>query len=124
MTTNNIEDLYTLASHSKGAEMQVNGLDGKPVGMFITFVGIDSPQWEAITRKYRKAQLKAMKEGDDKKVVAAMCADAAIGWRGFKSKNKIIKFSNAKVKELLLQAPYICDQADVFIGQRINFTKG
>jgi len=122
---NNVEDLYTLASHSKGAEMQINGLDGKPVDMFITFVGIDSPQWEAITRKHRKAQIKVIKAGgDDRTVTVAMLAEAATGWRGFKSKGKVIKFSSLRIKELLTNAPYICDQADVFVGTRVNFMKG
>jgi len=116
----NIEDLYTVESHESGAEMQVNDESGKALDMYITLAGIDS-------RVLRQAKSKLQREiltGDDTDDLRAdALASCTIGWRGFMNNGIELKFTTDMAKQLYMNAPYVMDQADVFINQRVNFTK-
>jgi len=114
-----LDQLYTLDAHEKGAEMQVINQFGKKIDCFITFAGADS---KIFREAWNENKLKAL-EGD-KNITENMMAACAIEWRGFTSKGKIIKFSRKKVEQLLKNAPYIVRQADQFIAKRENFMKG
>jgi hypothetical protein len=120
-----LNELYTVDLHEKGAEMQLTGVDGTLVNCFITLMGIDSPSWAGIVKKHRDQRVKAI--GDDVAAInnkASMVAEASIGWRGFTSDGEEIEFSVEKVKDLYLKAPYILTQADNFIAERVNFITG
>ena len=119
-----LENLYSVDLHEKGAEMQLAGVDGAPVDCFITLIGVDSPSWAGIVRKYRDKQLKALSDGDRINTKASMLSEASIGWRGFTSNGEEIEFSKDKVRELYINAPYILTQSDNFVAERINFMKG
>lgn len=122
-----IFDLYTVDAHGDGAEMQVKGPDGVKLDMFITFVGVDSDKWDEIQREYRPKQLEALKDSDTRiinRIRAEMMSKAALGWRGVESKGETIDFTVEKLTELFINAPYIWDQANLFIADRVNFIKG
>jgi len=115
-----IEKLYTVKKHAKGVEMQVKDESGKPLDMFLILAGVDSPV-------FRKGTIKAQREtliNDEANATAIALSEATIGWRGFMSKGKELKFSITKVQQLYENAPYIMDQVNIFIGKRANFTEG
>jgi len=114
-----IDQLYTVEAHEKGAEMQVKNQLGKKIDCFITFAGADS---EIFRNAWNENKLKALEGG--KSITLDMMAACAISWRGFASKGKAIKFSRKKIEQLLKNAPYIVKQADDFIARRENFMKG
>ena len=122
-----IEDLYTVEAHSKGAEMQVDGPDDKPLELYITFIGLDSDKWDEINRKHKQKRLAAIRAEDFKlenKIKAEMMAEAVISWRGFERKGKAVKMTKKSVVELFINAPYLWTQANLFISDRANFMKG
>jgi len=49
---------------------------------------------------------------------------ASLGWRGFEQAGEELEFSKDNVRQLYKQAPYIKDQAIIFVHNRANFTKG
>jgi hypothetical protein len=110
--------LETRAIHDEGAEMQVMDQLGNPTDMFITFAGVDSERWPPIKRGIEKAAVL----GRDWDNAAAM-ADMALSWRGATECGEPVEFSRDRVYKLLSNAPYICEQADKFIGKRANFLK-
>ena len=121
-----LNDLYTVAAHDAGAEMQVKGPEGVKLDMFIKFVGVDSEKWGDIQREYKPKQIEDAIAGGKSanRLVAEMLSKAAIGWRGFKNKRKNVPFTEENLFTLFMNAPYIREQADDFIARRINFMKG
>lgn len=122
-----IEELYTVDAHEAGAEMCVNDKYGNKTEMFITFVGVDSDKWDDIKREFQAKRVEAISKDDfklDNKLKAEMIASAALGWRGFNSKGVAVEFTKESLVTLLTKAPYIWDQANLFIVARVNFTKG
>lgn len=115
----NIEELFTLKEHNAGAEMQVRNKEGKLCDMFISVVGKDSKLWRNLEHELRVKTFK--NEGDLQENRAEALACATLGWRGFNSKGKKLKFSKAKIKELYINAPYILEQVDLFLDDRSNF---
>lgn len=119
----NVEDLYTVEKHEAGAEMQVRDENGKLLDMYITMAGVDSKR---LKNAFKEAKRKIMDgsnvDSDDLSIDAF--ADSTIGWRGFQSKGKNIKFSKSKIRQLYKNAPYIIKQLDDFSSERANFTKG
>jgi len=120
-----IEKLYTVDLHEAGAEVQINGPDGKPTDIFIKMVGIDSKTWRNIIKRKERALLKMsydeIAEVEDGYLILA---EATLGWRGIESNGKPVEFSKKKAEQLYKNAPYIRDQVDVFIANRSNFMKG
>jgi hypothetical protein len=117
-----IDELYTVEHHNKGAEMQLDNQFGEKIDCYITFVGIDSEVFRKILADSRRELIET--DGKDKESIRAnSLSSAALSWRGFLSKKKNVEFSQKKLKKLLLSAPYIMDQADKFIANRVNFTK-
>ena len=119
----NIDELYTLEHHENGVEMNVNDENGEPTELFIKVVGIDSKQYRTARTKMLRAIVND-KDSDENEIRAQAMAETSIGWRGALSKGKDIPFSKEVVKDLYLNAPYIMDQFDKFISNRINFSKG
>lgn len=121
-----INSLYTMAAHDAGAEMQLKDVSGKPLDVFITFVGSDSEKWDEIEAQFRTQQIEAIREGGIKqrRCKSEMLGAAALSWRGVESDGKPLEFKNESVVELFYHAPYIREQADLFIADRANFTKG
>lgn len=116
----NITDLYTVDDHEAGAEMQVKSPSGKVTDFFICFVGRDSKAFRKLNHEHEK---RVFGGGDEDESLAELMACAATDWRGLKDNKKAVKFSKAKVKQLMVNAPYIVEQANLFIGSRANFTK-
>lgn len=115
-----IDQLYTVDAHEAGAEMQVKDQAGKLLDMWITIAGLDS-------KAYRAAESEMQKEIRDGKDVEAAKVDAvtkiSIGWRGFTSEGAEIPFSKEAIEKLYANAPYILQQADRFLANRVNFIK-
>ena len=123
----NLDQLYTVEDHGKGAKMLVIDQFGQETDFSITFVGVDSKKWREI---YRKNQRKLVGlSGDDlMKTIAdnsaSILAEAALDWSGaVDSKGAEIKFSKKGIEDLLNNAPYIKEQADEFVAKRGNFIK-
>jgi len=116
-----IEQLYTLEVHEKGAEMQVCNEFGEKLDMFLILKGLDSKAWRGLMSQ---ASLKKLEGADEIEVIAESLSKITVGWRGFTSKGKELKFSKEKAKQLYMNAPYLQGQVDKFITDRKNFTKG
>jgi len=117
-----ITELYTRDAHEQGAEMQIKDKTGQPAEMYISLVGMDSKTWRSLMAEQNR---KLMAENADvDEIKAETFASATLSWRGFMSKGEEIAFSREKVLELYTQAPYIVDQVNHFVGDRLNFTHG
>ena len=119
----NVDELYTKEHHEKGAVMQVEDAEGNKLDMFITLAGVDSKAFRTAKVKLQRAVLDDL-EGDNDLKRADALASITLSWKGFKSKGKKLEFSKKKVAQLYFNAPYVMDQADIFINKRVNFTKG
>lgn len=113
-----LSSFETRAIHDDGAEMQVRDQLGNLTDLFITFAGVDSERWGPIKRRIEKSAVLG-KEWDN----AEAMADMALSWRGATENGQPIEFSRDRIYKLLKNAPYICEQADRFIGRRANFLK-
>jgi len=116
----NIDQLYTLEDHERGAEMQVKGPTGKLLDMHITVKGVDS---KTFRKGFNQSKREIMMGNDTTLAEAKLMSDIIIGWRGFEDKGKELKFTKEKAEQLFLNAPYLKDQVDVFIAKRKNFMK-
>jgi len=119
----NPNELYTLESHETGAEMQVQDEIGKKLDAFITLAGVDSKMFRKAKNELRREILKDV-AADYESIRAKKIADVTLGGRGFNDGDDELIFNRDLVEQLYLNAPYLMDQADRFINQRINFTKG
>lgn len=124
-------DLFTASHHNAGSEVQLIGMDGSPVDMYLTILGVDSKKWRTEKAAMERQAVINLSLPDGERVeldpsdaVATALANCVTGWRGFTIKGKKIKFDNEKVKQLFIEAPYIIDHVDRFFSNRANFTKG
>lgn len=117
----NIDELFTVDRHEAGSEMQVRSEEGKLLDLFITLVGVDSKAWRTAEIEMKRQLLAG---GDPIDTTADAMGKCSLSWRGFKSKGKDLEFSKESVTNLYLSAPYIGTQADKFLSNRANFTKG
>lgn len=118
----NIDELYTVEHHEKGAEMQVKDQFGKKTDFYITLAGVDSIQFRKAKMNLQRAILNDP-EGDKEKFRIEAVADITLGWRGLASEGKPVEFSKDMVINIYSNAPYVMEQADEFINNRVNFTK-
>lgn len=105
--------MLTRSAHEDGREMQVNDQFGKPTDFFIRFVGVDSKTWQGIKLSIDRARMNG-----DEIDIPALLARAVIDWRGLDQ-----PFTPDTAVQLLSGAPYIAEQANMFIGSRVNFLK-
>lgn len=101
-----------------GAWMVIKGPDGKETEARLLVAGPDSDKWESIRLDLARNDLS--KGG--KKLYEFLCK-AVLDWDGITLNGKPMKFSMAKCRQLLKNAPYIASQVDLFIGDRANFLK-
>lgn len=120
----NIDDLYTVDKHEAGAEMQVENDKGDKLDMFITVVGVDSKLFRKVKNDLRRKILTSSGDVDDEALRAASMSLVTLGWRGFLNKGKEYKFTPKAAEKLYLNAPYLMEQVDDFINNRLNFSKG
>ena len=118
----NPNDLYTLETHETGAEMQLKDENGEQVDCFITLAGVDSKLFRKAKNELRREILKDI-DADYEGLRAKKLADVSLGWRNFNDGDDEIIFTRELAEQLYLNAPYLMDQADRFINQRVNFTK-
>lgn len=117
-----IKSLHTAEAHEEGAEMQIRGPDGVLIDAFITLVGRDSKTWRDTNRKYERIILMADKD-DDRDMEAAALSEAVISWRGLIDDGKDYACNPKNAYDLFINAPYIKDQVNEFVGKRANFMK-
>ena len=116
-----ISELYTVAKHEEGAELQLYHPDTEEkLELYLTVVGVDSKVFTDLEREESRAKL----EGNDDKVDLSKIAKTVIAWRGFESEGKELKFSHENMVNLLSQSPRLAWQILSFIRNRKNFTKG
>jgi hypothetical protein len=114
----NIDELYTVDAHDKGAEMQVLDQFGKEIDMYFTIIGVDSKKWRSLQKQSKSL------DNEDIEATANILKEAIIGWRGVQSKGKDVKFSKDMAFKVLMNAPYLMAQIISFIVDRTNFMKG
>jgi len=122
-----LSTLQTAEAHNEGAEMRVHGPDGAETDFYITLSGIDSEVWRKNSREHKRRAYKSLLgegEYNEDQERRGVLAAATIGWRGLKSDGEDVEFSIEQAANLYESAPYILDQADNFIGDRVNFMKG
>ena len=116
-----ITSLYTADRHNEGAKMRVMDEFGVKTDLYITLAGQDSDIWINITRANQHKAIRRMisKEEDEEleNENTEMILKASIGWDGVD-----IEFSKEAALVLYQKAPYIVDQAILFINNRVNFT--
>jgi len=113
-----ITDLYTVEKHEKGSECQIKDENGELIDLFITVVGLDS---KAFRSGFIEGRRDMLTNDDPLDSEALTLAKSSISWRG-----EIIdslEFSEESIKNLYLNAPYIANQINLFIGDRANFTE-
>lgn len=115
-----LHKLYTLDAHNTGAEIRVKDQFGNDTDFYITVLGVDSSTWR---NTLVQAQRGAVETGEmmEPNEVLARCT---VGWRGLTLKGKPVPFTKEAAKALYINAPYIADQVDQFMGKRKNFTTG
>jgi len=115
-----ISSLYTADRHNEGAKMRVIDEMGQQTDFFITLAGQDSDIWIDHTRKNQHKAIRKMldKSEDDEKDNSnlEMILEATLAWEGVE-----IEFSKEAALVLYQKAPYIVDQAILFINNRVNF---
>jgi len=115
-----ITSLYTADRHNAGAEMQVLDEFGSKTDFFITYAGQDSKIWTDNARRNQHEAVRRMitkdEGGDVDEENLSMILDATLGWRGVD-----LDFSKEAALVLYQKAPYIIDQAVLFINNRVNF---
>ena len=116
-----ISELYTSETHDAGAEFEVKDDLGNPTGLFIKVVGMDSALFRAQAKKQQKVYLESYrnnKDFDDEEMLTDGLVSLTLGWRGTDE-----KFTKKLCKQLYINAPYVKDQVDLFMGDRENFIK-
>lgn len=122
----NVDELYTLERHEKGAEMQVKNEKGKPLNVYLTLAGVDSKAYRksmtVMYKQFRSVDGTDPSNIDTDAIKANAFSEITIGWSGFVGDdNKELEFSKEGVTALYLNAPYIMKQVDSFIDERENF---
>lgn len=115
-----IDQLYTVEDHGKGAKMELLNQLNKKTGMFFIIVGVDSKKWRGLAKKIRALE----SDDEDRKLTAKVLAEAILGFENIESGGKALKYTQALAEKILLNAPYLMAQVTAFILNRANFTKG
>lgn len=115
-----IDQLYTVEDHGKGAKMELVDQLDKKTGMFFVIVGVDSKKWRGLAKKIRTLEGNEENRGATAKILA----EAIIGFEKIESGGKPLKYTQAVAEKILLNAPYLMAQVTAFILNRANFTKG
>lgn len=116
----NIESLYTVDAHEKGAWLDVLDAKGEKHGLRLHLVGEDSDTYrqakqDAIeSRMKNKAEKLSAAEVRDE--VAEMLVACTKGWEGVDD-----KFTRAAVRTLYRKSPPVFEQVDAFIHDRSRF---
>jgi len=117
--------LETRQAHESGAEMRVIGPDGEFTDLYLKILGVDSALWRGLVKEIERKISEAVTLGEDPDIdKAEYIARAVVGWRGAEENGEELPFSEERLRQLLKDAPYICDQADRFMSKRVNFTGG
>ena len=119
--TVDIADLFTADAHETGSEMRVKGPDGKFLDMYIMLRGIDSLTARQAINEVKRTIAKG---GDREQAEVEAVVKFTLGWRGFMNGDKEWEFTEDHARQLYTKAPYIREQADLFVSERGNFTKG
>ena len=116
----NIDELYTVEDHEKGAKMELLDQVGKKTGLFFRIVGVDSKTWRGLAKKIQTLS----EDSDSRGETAKVLSEAVIGYENIQSEGKELEFSKKTTEKILLNAPYIMGQITAFILDRANFIKG
>lgn len=122
----NPEDFYTRSGANEGCKMPLKDPSGKPTEEWLMVRGVESDAYiekrNDIWRKMAEEQsVKDDKGKEDtnsyKKYTVPLLACLVTGW-SFKT-----KFTEKGATDLLINAPYIRDQLDIFSAKKENFLK-
>lgn len=115
-----IDQLYTVEDHEKGAKMELLDQLGKKTGLFFRVVGVDSKKWRGLSKKIQILN----EDSDNRGETAKVLSEAIIGYEKIQSGGKDLEFSKKMTEKILLNAPYLMGQVTKFILDRANFIKG
>ena len=122
------DKLCTKESHEKGAEVEIfDPASGESTEVFIHVLGPDSKAWRTAIKEQTKAAIARKSDGEEvsfEDCEAELLAAVTIGWRGISRNGDDLPFSKEDCITLYRSAPYILDQVNQFVGNRVNFTKG
>lgn len=119
-----LSTICTKGRHDKGAKMRVLDEMGLETDIYIILAGQDSDLWQSIARENQQEALRRMVNKEELKSQdnTAMILNATIGWEGITQGGEPLVFSKEAALSLYDQAPFIVDQAILFISNRKNFT--
>lgn len=133
--------LDTIAACSEGAECElVHPANREPLGIFITVLGPDSPEYREAQHKGQSAAVRSAQRNRQSIDFAALEARAVEvlarctkGWRSedeegshpvLMMNGNPLEFSRANASLVYTQYPWIKEQVDAFTADRGNFIKG
>lgn len=117
------ENLLTEDVHEAGAEMEIKDpATGEKTGAFLLIKGVDSKTFRAALTDYNRKRLDP--KADQEAMSIDLLVAATDGWRGIKEGGADKAFSKDAVRTLYAKSPAIRQQADGWIADRRNFTKG
>ena len=116
----NIDQLYTVEDHGKGARMPILDQFGKETDMAFIVVGVDSKKWRSLASKANEVEA----DNDNIEKTAKLLSEAVIGFENIQKDGKDLKHSTKTVYQIFINAPYLLKQVTAFLLNRANFTKG
>lgn len=117
------DDLLTADVHEAGSDMEIrHPATGEKTGVFLLLKGVDSKTFRRALAEFNR---KGMEKGADRESLGIdLLVAVTEGWRGMKVDGQDKPFSKDAVRKLYVDSPAIRQQADGWIADRRNFTRG
>ena len=119
--TASVSSLFTVPAHEAGADLEIiDPRTGKPHGLVLTLVGVDSDTYRAADAKLFEARVAAQKKqmtpNETYNELAERLAHCTKGWSGVEE-----EFSHKAAFELYRNSPPVFEQASAFVLDKANF---
>lgn len=117
------DDLLTADVHEAGSQMEIrHPATGDKTGAFLLLKGVDSKTFRRALAEFNR---KRMEKGADGEALGIdLLVAVTDSWSGMKEGEQDKPFSKDAVRKLYVDSPAIRQQADAWIADRRNFTKG
>ena len=128
-------DLSTLKVDDDAVDLTLkNPVTGEKLDIVLNVIGTDNPKFKMADRAITKKNLKKNSKGgrvnlggldleeteEDAIKLAATCIQ---GWKNVVIDDKKVNYSSAAAVDLLKEYPWIRDQVEEFVSDRVNFIK-
>lgn len=120
----------TRTKANDGVEMELRLIKGgSPSGVFLKLLGRDSDEFRSamednsrtITERVA-AGMPSLTQEQRSDMECELLSRCTTGWRNLEEKGAPLVFSRSEAKRVYAQYPAIMEQANIFIGDRANFT--